>query len=832
MARRSTSGTNGLSVFGALLRERRTRLGLTQAALSERSGVATVTISDLERGVWRAPRADTALLLADALELSPDERVDFFRVIAQERPRGAFRDTTEGDGAGTEPDGNVTPGLALALALTPMPGSLPRRLGPLLGREAETALLAGWVGRLATLTGPGGVGKTRLALDHAWRAADAGADVVWVGAEAIERPEDLLPAIARAAGASPDGGDPGDRAAEALRGRVVLLALDNLEHLLEAAPDISVLLERAPGVRALVTSREALRIDGERVLPVAPLALPERGLAGGALLANPSVALFLRQPEGEPESAVTGPDDLAAVARIVTMLDGLPLAIELAAAHRDELAAGAIAAMLDHAGLRALEGGRRDGPARFRTMEAAIGWSADRLSPDGQRLLSLLGLFRGGFTPDAAAGVAALADEPGLVAELPALARSSLVRGSAGAGGRMSLLEPVRLFADARLWNHGWREAARRAHAAWFHAHAARLAAEVLGPSPLTALDALEADLANIRAAVAASAALGDPEQALRTAGALRRFWEYRGSLTEGRATLATAIAAAPGGPGGPSDALLQALYTEGYLAVLQGDDRAVAAAIPRLEAAAAAAGSAEYAARACHLAWSRTRFAVQDRAATPGGGASDVDAAAEAVLRRGLALLAGGDAREGIDSAGWALTLLLGVELQERGESEAALPLLERALAAVVEAGCVIDQPVPMTRLGLALLDLGRIAEGRDCCAAAAAIAQRLDLWGMAHIPLLGWARAESLAGTAEALERAARCFGAIEALLERRGLRVHDGRSDDYGRYWNAALADSMARLETGLGAAWAAALRQEGRALTLGEAMALIPGAVMGD
>jgi predicted ATPase/DNA-binding XRE family transcriptional regulator len=781
-------GRGAVTVFGQLLRESRTRLGLTQAALAERSGVAAVTISDLERGVWKTPRADTAVLLANALELSPDERIAFFRMIEQERPE--------------RPRGPVR----AHPALSPDAGTaFPVRPAPLLGRERELERLIESRSRLLTLVGPGGVGKTRLALERAHQARRSGRRVIWVGAESLPDPADLLPAIARAAGAEVAGLGARAAIADVLRGQDALLVVDNLEHLLEAAPDLAALLDDLPGLAILATSREALQVRGERVMTLEPLPTPGDRPEPEDLAANPAIALFLWAQDGEAASAA----DRVAAARIVTMLDGLPLAIELAAAQRAVMPADAIAMLLEHAGLRALEGGRRDGPPRFRTMEAALAWSVDRLSEAGQRLLAMLGVFRGGFTAEAASAVATHLGEPALLAELPGLLSAHLVR--AGSGGRLSLLEPVRLFAEERLRSSGRLDATRRAHALWFLGLADRLSEEALGPEPLPALELLEADLANIRAAIAASAAMGDAESAQRTAASLRRFWEYRDFRAEGRASLEMAIAAATGPV---SASLLAALSSAAYLAMLESDYPKARAANERLRVLALEAGAPAWSAWAILNAWPIASDAGDDPRQL------------QADLREALAL-AEGAGPEG-EFARWVATLYLGVELQERGDAREAVPLLDEAAAWVVSRERVIDQPVPLSRLGLALLEVGREREAWEQFAAAAAICGRLGLRGLAHFPLLGTMRAGALAGSEASLSRAAMALGATMAML---GQRHAADEPLDLGTYWNGLLADSWARIAAGLGEDRAEALRDEARELSLDGAMALIPGAAAG-
>ncbi|MFM9105861.1 MAG: ATP-binding protein [Chloroflexota bacterium] len=507
--------------FGELLRRWRVRAGLSQEDLAERSGVSLSTVSGLERGRRRAPQPGSAKLLADALGLSGEERATFFATIESDR---------------------VAPGRQPRAVF-----SLPAAGAPILGRDrelAEIARLFDGGARLVTLLGPGGVGKTRLALQVAW--AESRRMAIWTGCELLASSAEVMPAAMRAAEAPERPGmTPVEQLARAVQGRPALLVLDNLEHLIDVAGEIASLLEAAPDLRVLTTSREALALKREAVRAVPPLPVPA-GETGAALRSSPGVALFGRStPEGSLPDA-----DLAAAARVVTLLDGLPLAIELAAARRRALSVEAIAGLLEQVGLPAL-GQWREGVARFRTFEAAVRWSTDLLPPDARRLMRTLAAFRGGFTAGQAADLAARLGAPGLAAELPALLDASIVRerasggpdGALGTEPRYSMLEPVRLAAQADLEAAGETRAARDAHLGQMTDLAARASAGQLGPDAAAALAEFARERANLIAALEHACATGQAGPAIRLANALGFWWDQIGGLREANLWLPRVLA-------------------------------------------------------------------------------------------------------------------------------------------------------------------------------------------------------------------------------------------------------------------------------------------------
>ncbi|HEY1016008.1 MAG TPA: tetratricopeptide repeat protein, partial [Herpetosiphonaceae bacterium] len=468
------------------------------------------------------------------------------------------------------------------------PTNLPAQPTALIGREQALREVAGLLRqpatRLLTLTGPGGIGKTRLAVHAAAQLLGSFPDGVWfVDLAPLHQPDQLLPAIAQAAGLG-DGAaaEIGERLAAALRDKAVLLVLDNAEHMPDAAPVLADQLARLPALRMLVTSRERLRLSNEYEFVVPPLALGfDRDRPFDPLAYPEAVRLFLaRAPAGT--QGVPGPDegDVASIAAICQRLDGLPLAIELAAARSKIFSPAALLARL-HNSLPLLTGGSRDLPARQQTLRGAIAWSYDLLSPAEQALLRRLAVFVGGWeiealehicpdpAPDGALDAAACLDG------LTSLIDKSLVHqaeGDAGhAGGaepRFRLLQTIRDFALEQLEAAGELTALRARHCRYYAGLAEASEPGLRSSQQQGWLARLTYEQENLRAALHWSLE-EDRDAAARLAGSLWRFWMMRSQWTEGRMWISAALA------GGEELAVARRatlLLAEGALAHRQGD--------------------------------------------------------------------------------------------------------------------------------------------------------------------------------------------------------------------------------------------------------------------
>lgn len=429
--------------------------------------------------------------------------------------------------------------------------SLPTPLTSLVGREREIAevadLLCRTDVRLATLTGPGGVGKTRLAIETARAVASSFSDGArFVDLSPARDPDQVIPAIAAVMGMSARSGSV--QALLAVLGPEMntLLLLDNFEHVVDAAQSVAELLKGAPGLTALVTSREPLKVGGEREYPIAPLPFPNSTaeISLEQLADLDSVRLFAERAQAvSPAFALTA-DNAAAVAEICRRLDGLPLAIELAAARVKVLPVPTLRDRLEQR-LPLLVGERRDSPERQQTMRNAIAWSYALLPPDEQTLFRRLGVFVGGFTLEAAEAIGAVGGaEVDALRILSSLVDKSLVRLDAAAlgGPRYLMLETIREFALEHLQNTDEHDTIRAAHAAWFShlAEERQLHGDIWNEpkSSRHSVPPVKADYGNVRAAMAWFDDSGNFTELARMAGTVYWYWHFHGPRREGMSLL------------------------------------------------------------------------------------------------------------------------------------------------------------------------------------------------------------------------------------------------------------------------------------------------------
>ena len=466
----------------------------------------------------------------------------------------------------------------LGLKISAPPNNLPAVPYSFVGRHRETEEIRRLlrVGRLVTLTGPGGIGKTHLAVHTASVLLDQFEDgVFFVPLADILDAEQVASTLAQTLGITQTGGkSPLDDVKARLRDKDLLLVMDNFEQVMEAASLVAEVLAGCPSVKVIATSREALRVRGEQVFDLQPLAVPGSDVLGRRQSADdlagyPAIAMFVQSARSaRPDFALTD-ENASTIASICARVDGLPLAIELVAARVKLLTPGEMLARLkgpgDNEALRLLTGGPRDMPDRHRTMHSAIGWSYDLLSDAEKKLFSWLGVFAGGFTLDAAEKVAgnyesdmahyphpdakpAIRDAPSesVLDLVSSLLDKSLVKRVSDEGGgeaRFAMLETIRDYALEMLAASGQAPHAGKMHAAYYRALAERAEPFLVGPEQKQWLALLAREYSNMRASLAWALEAGHWELLAQMAILLWRLWYLQGPVNEGRTWLGHALA-------------------------------------------------------------------------------------------------------------------------------------------------------------------------------------------------------------------------------------------------------------------------------------------------
>lgn len=541
--------------FGALLRRHRQRAGLTQEALAESAGLSVRGISDLERGVNRAPYVATILRLGDALGLADEERAELEAAVSRRRGPATERPIAR----------------------------LPEQFTSLIGREKEVAAavhLLRWEGRrLLTLTGPGGVGKTRLAIEIAATVAtDFEGGAVFVPLEAVVALDGVRRAIAAAIHQRDKAGQAlHESLVEYLRDREILLVLDGFEHLMDAAPLPGQLLVACPRLKIVITSRSPLHLSGEQELDVKSLPVPDpRESTDLAHLRRcPSVALFVQRAQKvKPAFDITteGADSLAEICR---QLDGLPLAIELAAARIKVLSPQALLLALERR-LDVLIGGPLDMQPRQQTMRHTIAWSYDLLNEEARMLFRCLSVFNAAFSAEAAAAVSLQVGGSSFEADdgIGLLVDSSLLVVDASDAGepRFSMLETIREYGRERLDEHRDREGVLERLADYCVRMAETAEGELHGVDQARWMARLEREHSTLLLVLRWARESAQVLTGLRIAATLWRFWYSHGYLSEGRRQLEGLLAAC-----GHSDSMPLPLFAKAFrgtavLAAVQGD--------------------------------------------------------------------------------------------------------------------------------------------------------------------------------------------------------------------------------------------------------------------
>ena len=681
-------------------------------------------------------------------------------------------------------------------------GLIPSPLTGLIGREREMATIQSLVRldtvRLLTLTGPGGIGKSRLAIAVA-RSLSAGVSPVpFVDLSAVPDASLVPNGIAEALGVLDTGDEPLiAKLTAALRGRTGLVVLDNFEHVLEAAPLLVALLAAAPGITFLVTSRVLLRVTGEHAVDLGPIGLPDARVdaALAEVAAAPAVALFVERARAmKPDFELTT-DNVAAVAAICTALDGVPLALELAAARIRLLTPASMLARLDRS-LPLLTGGARDRPARHQTLRSTIDWSVQLLGPEERRMLERLGVFAGGFSLEAmerVGGHGGAVSDP--LASLEALVDGSLVREEdRGGQPHYSMLATVREHARDALEQRGDLHGVREVHAAYYVHLATDMHARLAGTGQHDAVMRLNDERDNLRAAVRFLLDERRVVEAADFAWHLLIYWWVGGQLGEVRGWMAEVLES---GIRLPERTRAVALFFTRMITLWQHPGEGVETGLAEGADAFHAAGD---------LAGEGMTL-ISRALADLGRDTPDVDEA-ERALDRSLSLF-----RETGDTWGETMALVtLGRVCLMRSQLRQAVERFERGLELARSAGEELGAGIALNHLGWAYLVSSQPDAARDAFEQSLMTAARL---GHAEGVAYGIEGLTAIAAAAHDAARAGRLLRAAEALRRQTGLDTA-ARFSFHDHY--------LAPILAGASAADLEHARTEGREPTMEEAVAL--------